>query len=137
MFLAGCSEPKGRGAIFGSADGARWDLVYQEETKDKAYTFFDFLQVDGMTVAVGGGRRHVQERSRPAPGLSGWDGLGRPLLQVRFLRPVPLRRRGERAGSSPTAAAGMSPASPTPPTAQPGPTRTRIGCPATAASSRW
>ena len=74
MFLAGCSEPKGRGAIFGSADGLRWDLIYQEEAKEKGYTFFDFLDAGGMTVAVGGA--DGMSKNGPARILVSKDGKG-------------------------------------------------------------
>jgi len=72
MFLAGCSEPKGRGAIFGSADGVRWDLIYQEETKDRAYTFYAFHEAGGMTVAAGGGSG--MDKNGPARLLVSRDG---------------------------------------------------------------
>ena len=73
MYLAGCSEPKGRGSIFGSPDGVRWERVYQEDTKERAYTFYDFLQADGLTVAVGGGSG--MDKNGPARVLASKDGV--------------------------------------------------------------
>src|SRR5947209_7673303 len=88
MFLAGCSHRKGFGSIYGSEDGRRWELLYRDEGKERAYTFYAFARAGGTTVAVGGG--DSPSKTGPMRVLASRDGKGweGPLFRFELSGPL-------------------------------------------------